>query len=943
LHVQIFISCVSDEFGNYRDALRKDLTRHNLETKIQEDFIASGGATAEKLDDYIKNCHAVIHMVGDMTGAMANKLSIRYINKTYPDFGDRYPEIKPVLEGKAGMSYTQWEAYLAAYHDKKLFVVAPLEKTERNNRYKEDGEQITLQQVHLKNLRALGYYDDIKFTTADELVKKLYRSKLGDLLNALSPVKPANLPYKSIADSFKGRDTVMKELNKMFLAASKAAAIAVYGLGGTGKTRLAVEYAWQHIDDYTALLFITAASPELLETNIANLSESLNLDVSGPEIKEDIKYAAVINWLNQYPGWLLIIDNVDTPEAAKRVEEFFPELQHGHVLITTRIDKWSIQVKKKSLGVLDKEDAAAFLLETTINEREHTNNDRELAHAIADDVGCLALALEQARAYIVTKELSFEKYRKKWEKSRTDVLSWFDEQLMQYPASVAITWQTSFNQLSAAATTLLNRLAWLAPDPIPKTLLDVKWEDPENIDAQAAWEELKQYSLANSAEDKKAFTIHKLVQDVARNKMDKVSQSETITKALHWLQTGFAGDVTNVFDWPHLEPLIPHVLLLAAHAQIKEIMAPTNRLMGKVSIIFYLKAQYSLAEPLMRRILEIDEQIFGPDHPNVATDLNNLAQLLQETNRFQETEPLMRRALEIDKQNFGYNSPHVSRDLNNLAQLLQEINRLQEAEPLMRRALEIDEQHFGSNHSNVAIRLNNLALLLKDTNRLKEAEPLMRRALEIDEKSFGADHPKIATRLSNFALLLKDTNRPAEAEPLLRRALEIDEKSFGFSHPAVAKDLSNLALLLKDTNRLVEAEPLMRRALEINEESFGSNHTNVARDLNNLAQLLKATNRFLEAEPLMIKALTIDEQSFGSNHPRVAIRLNNLALLLQATNRLQEAEPLQKRSLIISCKSLGVDHPNTKTILTNYQIVLEEIGLSEEEIEKTISQLCSDE
>ena len=93
----------------------------------------------------------------------------------------------------------------------------------------------------------------------------------------------------------------------------------------------------------------------------------------------------------------------------------------------------------------------------------------------------------------------------------------------------------------------------------------------------------------------------------------------------------------------------------------------------------------------------------------------------------------------------------MATSLNNLAQLLQATNRLGEAEPLMRRALEIDEQSYGPDHPNVAGDLNNLAQLLQDTNRLGEAEPLMRRALEIDEHSHGPDHPKVAIRLNNLA------------------------------------------------------------------------------------------------------------------------------------------------------------------------------------------------
>jgi tetratricopeptide (TPR) repeat protein len=226
-------------------------------------------------------------------------------------------------------------------------------------------------------------------------------------------------------------------------------------------------------------------------------------------------------------------------------------------------------------------------------------------------------------------------------------------------------------------------------------------------------------------------------------------------------------------------------------------------------------SRYSEAEPLMRRALAIDEQAYGPEHTKVATDLNNLTQLLQSTNRLSEAEPMMRRALAIDEQAYGPEHPEVARDLNNLAALLHLTNRLAEAEPLMRRALMIDEKAYGPEHPEVARDLNNLAAFLQDTNRLSEAEPLMRRALAIGEQAYGPEHPKVATCLNNLAQLLQATKRLAEAEPLIRRALSIDEQAYGPEHPEVARGLNNLALLLHAKDRFSEAIPLMDRSVAI--------------------------------------------------------------------------------------------------------------------------------
>ena len=307
----------------------------------------------------------------------------------------------------------------------------------------------------------------------------------------------------------------------------------------------------------------------------------------------------------------------------------------------------------------------------------------------------------------------------------------------------------------------------------------------------------------------------------------------------------------------------------------------------------------------------------------VAWASNELAQLLQRTNRLGEAEPLMWRALEIDKAAFGEQHPTVATDLNNLAALLLETNRIEEAEPLIWRALEIDKAAFGEQHPTVATDLNNLAQVLKDTNRIEEAEPLMWRALEIDKAAFGEQHPTVAIRLNNLAILLKRTNRIEEAEPLMWRALEIDKAAFGEQHPTVAIRLNNLAILLKRTNRIEEAEPLMWRALEIDKAAFGERHPTVATDLNNLAILLKRTNRIEEAEPLMWRALEIDKAAFGEQHPTVATRLNNLAmLLLEDTNRIEEAEPLMRRALEILKtfrRQTGHEHPYFQQVNENYK------------------------
>ena len=376
--------------------------------------------------------------------------------------------------------------------------------------------------------------------------------------------------------------------------------------------------------------------------------------------------------------------------------------------------------------------------------------------------------------------------------------------------------------------------------------------------------------------------------------------------------------------------------------------------LNNLALLLQATNRLAEAEPLYRRALAIDEKNLGsrasrrcqrPQQPGPAASGHQPARP-RPSRSIAVRWPSTRRASDPT-------IPTWPADLNNLAGLLQATNRLAEAEPLYRRALAIDEKSFGPEHPNVATALNNLAELLQDTNRLAEAEPLYRRALAIDEKSLGPEHPTVATapqqpgrscfrtptgwpRPSRFdaprachrreelrSRASQRGQRPqqpgraasgsptglAEAEPLYRRALAIDEKSFGPEHPGVARDLNNLACCFRPPTGSAEAEPLYRRALAIDEKSFGPEHPDVARDLNNLALLLQATNRLAEAEPLIRRALAIDEKSFGPEHPDVAICLNNLACCFRPPTGWRRPSRSIAVRLAIDEKSFGPEHP----------------------------------
>lgn len=802
--MRIFLSAVSGQFRACRDALASDLRAVGFEVCVQEDFQQHGRTLLEKLEEYIAGCDRVIALVGDAYGFEPDKAA-------RPD-------------GRPRRSYTQWEYYFALGERlsgppagrKPVFVYFASPEYLAANRVRQSRTAAKLQAGFVKHIERSGE-DWNRFGSLHELRALVLRD--GFRLPPAPSRKPNNLPYTTLGTLFKGREEFLRSLRATLgeaggRAVGVLAARSIHGLGGVGKTRLAVEYAWRHRDDYTALLFVTADSPANLRRNLAELVGPLVLDLrEAQEAKEEaVRVAAAVQWLEIHPGWFLILDNVDAEEAAQEAETLLPRLQRGHVVITSRLRAWGAGVEPLALDVLDATAATDFLLERTATQRRPSPSDAGDAHDLAEALDGLALALEQAGAYVRHVRCTLADYHARWRQQEEQVLTWFDVRQMKYPKSVAVTWETTWKELSPAARTLLEILAWFAPDPIPDSVLLGEATRPLAAEALAgadvvlALADLEKYSLLKRelTAERSGLLVHRLVQEITRWRLPGETRRQRLEGALRLVNAAAVGNPRDVRTWPVWVPLAAHVRALVEHADHADISQPTTRLMSDLGLLFSTQSLHEEAEPLLRRAVAIWEKSLGDDHPNVAIALNNLALLLWDTNRLLEAEPLLRRALAIDERSFGLDDPTVARDLNSLAVLLQAANRLSEAEPLMRRALAIDERGFGIDHPNVANSLNNLGQLLQATNRLAEAEPLTRRVVEIFEKSLGEEHPNVATALNNLAQLLQATNRLAEAEPLSRRMVAIFlmfTRRTGHQHPHQQAVLANHRRLSKALGR----------------------------------------------------------------------------------------------------------------------------------------------
>ena len=677
--------------------------------------------------------------------------------------------------------------------------------------------------------------------------------------------------------TFTGRATILKQVDRLLAAGDRVALAALAGLGGVGKTEVALEYARQNRTAYDVGWFVKCEEPGVLRSDLTALAVALEL--SGPTDGPEAAVAALQRWWAANDRWLLVYDNA---ERAEDLDGLLPTAGGGHVLITSRAQAWGGTAKKVKVGVLPRKESIALLLKRAEID-DPTDDQRAAADRLAAALGDLPLALEQAAAYVDEAGISFDAYLDRFRERRTAL---FDDPEADDRATVTTTWSLSFERAEAespAAGGLLRLCACLAPDDIPADLIrqsETPWPGP--LDAVrtdgAAWDAalkaLRRHSLVRTDADD--LSVHRLVQAVTWDRMDGGERETWATVAQRFLD-GLINldDSEMVVRLGEVGRLVPHALIAS---DFKEGDAPIrSRLLDRVATFSQFKADYAEAEDLFRAALEIDETIREPDYPTVAVRVNNLGGVLR-----------------------------TRGDLG-------------EAEDAYRRALAIGEAAYGIEHPIVAIYANNLGNVLHDRGHLGEAEDASRRALAIGEAAYGIEHPTVAIYANNLGSVLRDRGDLDGAEDAYRRALAIHEAAYGPDHPQVAIGVNNLGSVLRARGDLNGAKDAFRRAIFIDEAAYGPDHPTVAISVNNLGSVLLARGDLDGAENAYRRALAIGEAAYGPDHPAIAIRVNNLGAVLRARGDLNGAEDAYRRALAIFERVLGPDHPNTQGVRDNLE------------------------
>lgn len=695
---------------------------------------------------------------------------------------------------------------------------------------------------------------------------------------------------------------------------------AIAGMGGIGKTELAIQYANAYLETYSGGICWLLARSGDVGVQVVRFARSLDLNI--PE-ELDLPGKVQYCWQHWREGKVLVV--LDDVTEYKLVLPYLPPASSRFkVLITTR-SRLGASIAKLQLDVLEPQ-AALELLESLVGAKR-LQQEQDVANGLCEWLGYLPLGLELVGRYLDRKQdLSLAQMWQRLQAKGLDERSLSKlsktEDDMTAQLGVAAAFELSWQELNDTAKELGCLLSLFALAPIPWNLVEQCLPEQYLEELEEVRDDilLNLHLLQHKSEG--TYQLHQLIREFFQHKLKDLPYADEFKRAFVAAMVAVAKQIPEPLTRKQITAItsaMPHVAELTnnlgEHLSDLEHLAVATSL-NNIAYFNCSQGRYVEAELLYVQALEIRKQLLGEEHSTVAASLNNLAELYRVQGRYQEAKPLFVKALALNKLLLGEDSQEVAINLNNLALLYLDQSYYQEAEPLLVEALALNKHLLGEKHLAVAQSLNNLAYLYYSQARYQEAEKLHLEALDLRKRLLGEEHIDVAESFNNLGELYHELSRYHEAESMYKKALSLRQSLLGEKHPEVATSLNNLALLYHVQGYYQDAEPLYVEALEIRKHLLGEEHPQVAQSLNNLAGLYLNQGRYQDAESLLEKALVLNKH-LQEEHLEVAINLNNLGEILRIQGRYQEAEALLIQALELRKRLLKEEHPAVVESLNN--------------------------
>jgi tetratricopeptide (TPR) repeat protein len=799
------------------------------------------------------------------------------------------------------------------------------------------------------------------------------RSEIYPLKETLCPERPQlqySVPLETVPSYTVRRTPSLEIEEKMHVVhknSSVSHALAIHGLGGTGKTQLALKYVEDHKDKYNPILWIDAQDEGTVRSSFERCVSDLQLSVDrtqpqGSSVADLNIVRAVGRWLRERresdDKWLVVIDNAD--DVTWGIKKVIPKGIQGSIIITSQ-DSQSRKLinggcEELSIEMMEPLEARTLLLQHLKWKADSVPQKVcEDCDTIAKKLGHLALAVDLAGAYIgndPNQGTALKQYLADYEKHQDELL-WSDDfrGLSATDKTVWTVWDTTLKKIEnrhadVRPGLLLAYLAHfnsgfiqdelfrLASLSISVIMQELHLETGELFD----W--LKGLIKTNGQEWD-SFYYRKGIKTLGRYSLLQQTDGEWPGVSMHNLVQWRAKRYEQDLDWNRLYL----VFVLAACRQLSEEAArPQFRrhmvthipeigldylddigvddekkgfVCSSLSRVYYDEGRWKEAEELEVQVMETRKRVLGAEHPDTLTSMANLASTFWNQGRWKEAEELDVQVMETRKRVLGAEHPDTLTSMANLASTYRNQGRWKEAEELDVQVMETSSRVLGAEHPDTLTSIANLASTFWNQGRWKEAEELQVQVMETSSRVLGAEHPDTLTSVANLASTYRNQGRWKEAEELEVQVMEMRKRVLGAEHPSTLTSIANLASTFWNQGRWKEAEELDVQVMETRKRVLGAEHPSTLTSIANLASTFWNQGRWKEAEELEVQVMETSSRVLGVEHPSTLTSIANLALTYRNQGRWKEAEELEVQVMETRKRVLGAEHPSTLTSIAN--------------------------